>query len=163
MEEVEKLMNRLDTDFQSKWFASSSSESEEREDDTEEIINTGELVIQKKKKKKEKTMNEKRSDWKNTRKQNNLPSEEYFRKKRPVIEVRKKKNKHITKLDPELKEALTTLGIDTTEGEMPSMNIILERVRTLVLECHPDKPGGSKEQFVPVWHSYKVLCSHYDR
>ena len=42
-------------------------------------------------------------------------------------------------------------------GTLPSLTQLSRQFKSLVLERHPDKPGGSKEAFQELYTSYKRL------
>ncbi len=55
----------------------------------------------------------------------------------------------------DLLDALTTLGF--TQGSTPTPTDIKRRWKELCVKHHPDKPGGSREDFERVTHAFRML------
>ena len=67
----------------------------------------------------------------------------------------------VSKVDPELRNVLQVLGFfDLTS--VPKMKDVVKMFRKMALKKHPDKPGGSTEEFQVLQEAFLKIGSHIE-
>ena len=67
----------------------------------------------------------------------------------------------VSKVDPELRNVLQVLGFfDLTS--VPKMKDVVKMFRKMALKKHPDKPGGSTEEFQILQEAFLKVGSHIE-
>ena len=58
-------------------------------------------------------------------------------------------------MNDKIRAFLVTLGFDKNIKELPKMREVMKKFYKLCLKTHPDKPGGSKEEFQKIEEAVK--------